>query len=335
MNILILGGTVFLGRALVEDAKRRGHTITLFNRGLTNGGLFPDVEKLYGNRDGDLAALEGRRWDVVIDTCGFVPRVVRQSVNLLARNVGQYVFISSISVYEDASQPGTREEAATQRLDVEVVDESNSAYYGPFKAMCERVVGSSMLGRYLIVRPGLMVGPHDQTDRFSYWPHRIAQGGEVLAPGRPERPVQFIDVRDVASWILNQVEKNQHGVFNVASPDGWATMGSVLQACVDTTQSGAELKWVPEDFLLQNSVGEWIELPLWLSESDPSVAGFLRFDVRRALQTGLKLHPVEDTIRDTLAYVKTWPHDRVWQAGMSRARERDLLNIFLRGFFAY
>jgi len=335
MNILILGGTVFLGRALVEDAKRRGHTVTLYNRGLTNGSLFPDVEKLYGSRDSDLDALQGRQWDAVIDTCGFVPRVVRKSVNLLARNVGQYVFISSISVYEDTSQPGMEEDAPTQQLQVEIVDESNSAYYGPFKAQCEKVVASGMVGRALIVRPGLMVGPHDQTDRFSYWPNRIAQGGEVMAPGRPERPIQFIDVRDVAAWILNQIEHQQHGVFNVASPDGWATMGSLLDTCVKVIQSNAELKWVPEDFLMQNSVGEWIEMPLWLSESDPSIAGFLRFDVRRAHATGLKLRPVEETIRDTLAYVKTWPHDRIWQAGMSRAREKDLLNIFLRGFFAY
>jgi nucleoside-diphosphate-sugar epimerase len=335
MNILILGGTIFLGRALVEEAKRRGHTVTLFNRGLTNGSLFPKVEKLYGYRDSDLDALQGRQWDAVIDTCGFVPRVVRKSVNLLARSVGQYVYISSISVYADTSQPGMKEDAPTVRLETEIVDESNSAYYGPFKAQCEQVVQSGMIGRSLIVRPGLMVGPHDETDRFSYWPFRIAQGGEVMAPGRPERPIQFIDVRDVAAWIITQIENQQNGVFNVASPDGWATMGSVLQACMNVIQSDAELKWVPEDFLMQNSVGEWIEMPLWLAESDPSVAGFLRFDVSRALATGLKLRPVEDTIRDTLNWVKTWPHDRIWQAGMSRARENDLLNIFLRGFFAY
>ena len=335
MNILILGGTVFLGRALVEDAKRRGHTVTLFNRGQTNGSLFQDLEKIYGNRDSDLVELQGRSWDVVIDTSGYVPRVVRKSVNLLARNVGQYVFISSISVYADTSQPGMNEDAQTVQLGAEIVDETNPAYYGPFKAQCEHVVQSGMIGRSLIVRPGLMVGPHDQTDRFSYWPYRIAQGGEVLAPGRPERPIQFIDVRDVAAWILNQVEGEQKGVFNVASPDGWMTMGSLLETCVKVIQSNAELKWVPEDFLMQQSVGEWIEMPLWLTESDPTIAGFLRFDVSRALAAGLKLRPVEDTIRDTLAYVKNWPHDRVWQAGLNHAREKDLLNIFLRGFYAY
>jgi 2'-hydroxyisoflavone reductase len=335
MNILILGGTVFLGRALAEDAQRRGHTVTLFNRGLTNGSLFPELEKLYGNRDGDLAALQGRQWDAVIDTSGYVPRVVRQSVNLLARNVGQYVFISSISVYADTSQPGLKEDASTVQLQAEIVDETNTAYYGPFKAQCEQVVQSGMAGRALIVRPGLMVGPHDETDRFSYWPYRIAQGGEVLAPGRPERPIQFIDVRDTAAWILNQAEGQQNGVFNVVSPDGWMTMGRLLDTCVKVIQSNAELKWVPEDFLMENSVGEWIEMPLWLTESDPTIAGFLRVDVSRALAAGLKLRPIEDTIRDTLAYVKTWPHDRIWQAGLNHAREKDLLNIFLRGFFAY
>ena len=335
MDILILGGTVFLGRALVEEARRRGHSITLFNRGLTNGGLFPELEKLYGNRDGDLSALNGRRWDAVIDTSGYVPRVVRQSVNLLARSVGQYVFISSISVYTDTSQPGMNEDNPLQQMEAEVVDESNSAYYGAFKALCEQVVQSSMLGRSLIVRPGLMVGPHDQTDRFSYWPHRIAQGGEVLAPGRPERPIQFIDVRDAAYWILNQVEHDQNGVFNLTSPDGWATMGSLLEDCVKVTQSDAQLKWVEESFLMQQSVGEWIEMPLWLSESDPAVAGFLRFDVTRAIKTGLKIRPEAETIRDTLKWVNTWTNDRIWQAGMSRAREKDLLKIYLRGYYAY
>lgn len=335
MNILILGGTVFLGRALVEDARRRGHTLTLFNRGQTNGGLFPDVETLYGNRDGALEALQGRRWDAVIDTCGYVPRVVRQSTSLLARSVGQYVFISSISVYADTSQPGMTEDQPTAQLEVEIVDETNSAYYGPFKAQCEQVVQSGLPGRALIVRPGLLVGPHDQTDRFTYWPHRIAQGGEVLAPGRPERPIQFIDVRDLAAWILNQVENQQNGVFNAASPSGWATMGSLLQACIQVTQSNASLKWAPDDFLMQQSVGEWIELPLWLSESDPTIAGFLRFDVSRALARGLTLRPVEETILDTLNWTKTWPNNHAWQAGMNRAREKDLLNVFTRGYFAY
>lgn len=335
MNILILGGTVFLGRAIVEDALQRGHTVTLFNRGRTNGGLFRDVETLYGNRDGDLGALEGRAWDTVIDTSGYVPRVVRQSTSLLARNVGQYVFISSISAYADTSQVGMKEDYPLAKLEAEILDESNSAYYGPFKAQCEQVVQSSMRESALIVRPGLLVGPHDPTDRFTYWPVRIAQGGTVLAPGRPERPIQFIDVRDLASWILNQVEGRQSGVFNVVSPPGWATMGSLLKTCVQVTQSNAQLKWVTEDFLQRYAVGEWVEMPLWVAENDPSVAGLMQIDVSRALATGLKLRPLEDTVRDTLAWAKKWPNNHVWQAGMSRQREEDLISIWTKGFAAY
>jgi 2'-hydroxyisoflavone reductase len=335
MNILILGGKVFLGRALVEEALRRGHTLSLFTRGRTNSGLFLDVENLYGNRDGGLDELEGRHWDAVIDTCGFVPRVVRQSTSLLARSVGQYVYISSMSVYADTSQPGMNEDQPTAKLEAEILDETNTAYYGPFKAQCEKVVQSGLPGRALIVRPGLIVGPNDPTDRFTYWPVRIAQGGDVLAPGRPERPIQFIDVRDLANWILTQIEHQQNGAFNVVSPPGWATMGSLLKACCTVTQSNAQLKWVSEDFLLQNAVGEWIEMPLWLSESDPSIAGFLAFDVRRALATGLTLRPIEDTVRDTLTWARKWPNNHVWQAGMSRQREEDLLTFWTRGYAGY
>ena len=335
MNILILGGTVFLGRALVEEAQRRGHRLTLFNRGRTNADQFLNLEVLYGNRDGDLGALQGRRWDAVIDTSGYVPRVVRQSTSLLARNVGQYVFISSMSVYADTSQPGMNEDQPTAKLEIEIIDESNSAYYGPFKAQCEQVVLNGVPGRSLVVRPGLIVGPHDPTDRFSYWPHRIAQGGDVLAPGRPERLIQFIDVRDLAAWILTQVEGQTNGIFNVASPPGWATMGSLLQACCRVIPSKAQLIWVNEDFLMQHAVGEWVELPLWLSESDPSIAGFMRIDVSRALAKGLTMRPLEETILDTLAWVRTWPNNHVWQAGMSRQREDDLLSTYSRGYATY
>ena len=189
MNLLILGGTVFLGRHLVEAALARGHAVTLFNRGQHNPDLFPEVERLRGDRDGDLQALEGRRWDAVVDTCGYVPRVVRASAEMLAPNVDHYTFISSISVYADTSKPGIDEQAPVGTLDDPTTEEVTGESYGPLKALCEQAAEAAMPGRVLNIRPGLIVGPHDPTDRFTYWVRRVAEGGEVLAPGNPHAPV--------------------------------------------------------------------------------------------------------------------------------------------------
>jgi nucleoside-diphosphate-sugar epimerase len=206
MRLLILGGTAFLGRALVDDALGRGHELTLFNRGKTNPELYPEVERLQGDRDGDLTVLQGKTWDAVIDTSGYVPRVVGQSAELLADAVGHYTFISSISAYADFSQPGADENAAVGKLEDESVEEIDGDTYGPLKVLCEEVVEKRLPGRTLIIRPGLIIGPHDPTDRFTYWPCRVERGGEVLAPGKPEKSVQFIDARDLAAWNLDMVE---------------------------------------------------------------------------------------------------------------------------------
>src|SRR5574337_1126119 len=231
MRLLILGGTVFLGRHLVEVAIARRHEITLFNRGQHNPDLFSHVEKLRGNRDGDLTALQGRRWDVVIDTCGFVPRIVRASTELLADAIDHYVFISSLSVFKDFSVSGMDESAAVSTLADETVEEVNGETYGPLKALCEQAAERVMPGRVLIIRPGLIVGSHDPTDRFAYWPQRVAQGGEVLAPGHPNRAIQMIDVRDLAEWIVQMVETGRSGVYNATGPDYALTMGQLLEAC--------------------------------------------------------------------------------------------------------
>lgn len=214
MKILVLGGTRFLGRHIVEAALAGGHDITLFNRGQNNPDLFPEVEKLRGNRDGDLSALQGRQWDAVIDTCGFVPRIVQASAALLADSVRHYTFISSISVYADFSKPAMNENAPVGTMQDESIEEITAETYGPLKALCERTAEKAMPGRVLHIRPGYIVGPFDPTDRFTYWPRRVATGGEMLAPGRPDSQIQFVDVRDLANWIIRMVETNRTGVFN-------------------------------------------------------------------------------------------------------------------------
>src|ERR1051325_6256679 len=230
MKILILGGTVFLGRHLVEAALARGHEVTLFNRG-NNPHLFPEVEKLRGDRDGGLDVLRGRRWDVVIDTSGFVPRIVRASAELLADTVELYVFISSLSVIADTRVPGADESAPVGTLDDPTIEDATGKAYGPLKALCEQAVEQVMPGRALNIRPGLIVGPHDPTGRFTYWPVRVARGGEVLAPGRPARQIQLVDVRDLAGWIIRLAEAGTSGLFNATGPDKVLTMEELLEEC--------------------------------------------------------------------------------------------------------
>ncbi|MBN1146464.1 MAG: SDR family oxidoreductase [Anaerolineales bacterium] len=328
MHILILGGTVFLGRALVEAALASGHEITLFNRGQSNPDLFPQVEKLSGERDGGLEALEGRRWQAVIDTCGYFPRIVRQSAELLAGAVEHYTFISTLSVYASSRQPGIAEDAEVSKLQDESVEELTGETYGPLKALCEQAVEAALPGRALIVRPGLIVGPHDRSDRFTYWPCRVARGGEVLAPGDPQRALQFIDVRDLAEWILRMIAAGRTGIYNADSPLGRLAMGGLLETCQRLSGSDANFTWVSEDFLLEQGVGAWVELPLWIPKSDPDSAGFFAFDVSKALTAGLSYRPLEETVRATLDWEASRPTGHEWRAGLAPSRERELLNIW-------
>jgi 2'-hydroxyisoflavone reductase len=325
MKLLILGGTVFLGRHLVEAALARGHTVTLFNRGQSNPDLFPEVEKLRGNRDGALTALQGRRWDAVIDTSGYVPRIVRASVELLAESTNHYTFISSISAYADFSTPDFDESAPVGELSDETIEEIDGGAYGPLKALCEQVVEQAMPGRALAVRPGLIVGPYDPTDRFTYWPHRVAQGGNVLAPGRPERPVQFIDARDLAEWALRMVEAGQTGTYHATGPDYSLTMGYLLETCKAVSKSDARFVWVSESCLLQAGAAPWMELPLWVPESDPDMKYFLQANVSKAISAGLTFRPLAETVQDTLAWDATRLADRQWRAGLKPEREQHLL----------
>ena len=343
MQLLILGGTKFLGRHLVEGALARGHEVTLFNRGQLNPELFPEVEKLRGDRDGGLDALKGRRWDAAVDPSGFSPRVVRDSARLLADAVGHYTFVSSQSAYRDTSVPGVAEDYPVVNINDEQLREAEALpqselitapffgeRYGALKALCERAAEGEMPGRVLHVRAGLIVGPHDYSDRFTYWPRRVAEGGEVLAPGNPERQVQFIDARDLAGWILDMAEARKAGTFNAAGPDYKLTMGRLLEACRGATGSDARFVWVDEQFLLDAEVGPWMEVPLWVPEAgDDNVnRHFMEVSVEKAVAAGLKFRPLSETVRDTLEWDLARPADTPRRAGLARERERELLEAW-------
>ena len=317
MKLLVLGGTKFLGRHIVEAALERGADVTIFHRGETNRGLFGDrVEEVLGDRDGGLGALTPGRWDAVVDTSGYFPRVVGASAKLLAERAAHYTFVSSISVYDDFST-GPNEGSPLRRLEDETIEEigDEHQFYGGLKALCERAVEREFPGRALVVRPGLIVGPHDPTDRFTYWAERIARGGEILAPGPPERIVQFVDVRDLASWIVRLAEERRSGVFN-ATNEG-VSMGELL--------AGADVTWVPDEFLVEHGVGEWMELPLWIA--DPEWVGHHHTDVSRAVSAGLRFRPAADTVRDTAEWAAArGPHEP--EAGLAPERERELLEAW-------
>ena len=317
MRLLVLGGPRFLGRALADVALELGHELTFFNRGRTNSQLYPQVERLVGDRGSDLGALRSRSWDVVIDTCGYVPAVVRASAEALAE-CGLYCFVSSISVYADFSRPvdeGSPVAALGDLRADEVTDES----YGPLKALCEDAVRTVFADRALVLRAGLIVGPHDPTGRFSYWPHRIARGGEVLAPAPAQDPTQFVDVRDLATWTLDLCERGGSGTFNAAN-EGVA-WGELLETCGVVTESGANVTWVSDAFLVEHGVGEWMELPLWLTGPENEYAD--RVDVRRALDAGLRFRPLEDTVRAALERAETTE-----AAGLAPEREAALLRMW-------
>ena len=314
MKLLVLGGPRFLGRALADAALGRGHEVTFFNRGRTNPELYPDVEKIVGDRDADLGALRGRSWDAVIDTCGYLPRVVRASAEMLSES-GLYCFVSSISVYADFSAPRD-EESPVGELGELPTDEVTEESYGPLKARCEEAVHEVFGGRALVVRPGLIVGPHDPTGRFTYWPHRVARGGEVLAPAPPERKTQFIDVRDLAEWMVGLCAEDTAGTFN-ATNEGVAWR-DLLESCRQVARSDAEITWVSDEFLVEQGVGEWMELPLWLV--DPAMAAADETIVDRALAVGLRFSLLEDTIRGTLDEAQ--PTEA---AGLTPEREAELL----------
>lgn len=340
LNILILGGTVFLGRYVAEASVKRGHSVTLFNRGLHPADLPFEVETLRGDRRGDLRGLEGRSWDAVVDTCGYVPGVVTASAEKLKGAVDRYVFISSISVYSEWDGSVVNESTPVNRITDEqakaaeeivpegpIIAVNYGAAYGGLKALCEEEVERIMPGRAINARAGLIVGPFDYSDRFTYWPSRIARGGEVLAPGEPSRPKQLIDVGDMAEWIVHILETGETGTYNVTGPDYRLTMNAILEECRSATESDASFTWVSDDFLLDSDVAPWSEMPLWIPQRYERAA-VQAADCARAIAAGLKFRPLRETILDTLAWDLKRPAQSEKRAGLESEKERRLLQAW-------
>jgi len=325
MRILIIGGTRFVGRHIVEAALARRHAVTLFNRGKSNPDLFPQVETILGDREKDLDKLKGRIWDTVVDTSGYLPRLVRLSAESLERSASRYVFISSISVYENFRKIGIDESYPVGKIDDETVEEITGGSYGPLKALCEQAVLDTFGGeRTLIIRPGLIVGPHDPTDRFTYWPVRVTRGGDVLAPQKPEAAIQIIDVRDLSEFIIKLIEENASGVYHATGPDYELTFGRLLEVGKQVSGSEADFKWASVEFLNQHKVEAWSDMPAWVPDDEEGV-GFSRVDVSKAIQAGLQFRPLDETVRDTLEWAKTRPADYEWRAGLTAEREAKVL----------
>ncbi len=334
MKILILGGTRFVGRKIVEAALTRGHSITLFNRGRGDPGLFPKVERLKGDRSSDLDVLQGRSWDVVVDTSGYMPKDVRAAAEALVGSVAQYIYISTASVYKDWTQSmdetaqvhelSDEDLASAERLDVGEFPDGGSygKYYGGLKAECERAVQAVMRDRAMIVRPGAITGPDDYCNRFVYWTDRISQGGQVLCPDRPDAPVRYIDARDLADWVILSAERGTAGVYN-ALGDHSVTFGQYLTACKKVTESDAKLVWVAEEQLLGNDVAPWADMPLWLPGE---YNGFFSTKDAKAMQQGLAYRSVEETVRDSLAWLKESAPRFDEPDGLSLEREAELLS---------
>ena len=330
LKLLILGGTVFLGPHLVESAQARGHEITLFNRGRTNNHLFPELEKFKGDRDpnkGDgLSALEkavagGRKWDAVIDTSAYYPRVVTAAAEALKGAVDHYQFISTLSVFADRSVD-VAEDAPVIELEDPKTERVTGATYGGLKVLCEAAAEAAMPGQVSNVRPGLIVGPLDRSDRFIWWPHRMNRGGEVLAPGKPDAPIQVIDVRDLAQWCIHLIEQQTTGVFNAVGPGSRVTMQEFLHGCKIVLGSDASFTWLPDEFLLEQKVGPYVQMPLWIPRDG---APYGTAQCQKAMAAGLSFRPLGDTIRDTLAWSQTRNSDHKWRGGISAEREAELL----------
>jgi 2'-hydroxyisoflavone reductase len=324
MRILILGGTVFLGRALTDAALDKGHAVTHLHRG-RSGPSDPRVETLIGDRVDDLALIGARDFDAVADTSGYLPQGVRKSAQWLRDKAGAYLFVSSISAYERFDHRGVAEDEPVAAPLDPVPEAMTWDKYGALKAMCEAVVRQTFGERALVVRPGLIVGPHDPTDRFTWWPHRVALGGRIAAPVRPDLAIQYIDVRDLAEWMVALLERGIAGTFNGTGMPGTATMGDLLETARHAAASGARFEWMDAAFLAAHGARHWTKMPLQVSEDDPDMRGFASVSVARALAAGLRYRPLAQTVADTLAWSRTRPVDHSWKAGLSADEEQSLL----------
>jgi 2'-hydroxyisoflavone reductase len=334
MRILILGGTGFTGPYQVRYALSRGHKVTTFNRGKTHPGELPsEVEQLVGDRNGNLDALKSRQWDVVIDNPTTLPVWVRDAAQILKGNVDRYIFTSTISVYQD-SKTGPDEKAPLQSYDgadpyketLESMKANGFKLYGPLKVLSEKEAEKWFPRQTLIIRPGLIVGPRDESDRFTYWPVRIDRGGEVLAPGKPDDSVQYIDGRDLAEWTIRMAENGEAGIYNATGPAKPIGIGRMVDGIKTALKSNATFTWVDEKFLTDQKVQAWSDMPVWAGAED----GVTRTNISRALSKGLNFRPLDETARDTLEWFKSRPQERQshLKAGLRPEREAEVLNAW-------
>ena len=322
MRLLVIGGTHFAGRAVVEDAVARGHVVTVFHRGTEEPEAFPDVEHLHGDRDGNLNVLRGRTWDAALDTCGYVPRVVRTSARMLSHAVGVYGFVSSLSVLPDDAPDSSNEDTPVHRPPFPETEEITNESYGPLKVACEREALEAFPGRCLIVRPGYIVGPHDPTDRFTYWARRAAAGGRMLAPGPPSGALQVVDARDLGAFMLDHREARTDDVFGVVGPRHPLTWGAFLSLACDVGGAGTTLAWV-DRAELEAALGDELDASLPIRDFD--YQDLHRYDGRKAIGAGLSYRPLAETIDDTIAWDRARGAPAPMRAGLAPERERELL----------
>lgn len=342
-TMLILGGTGFLGPHLVESAQRAGYEITLFNRGKSGPDMFPELETLIGDREKkELNALKDRKWDVVIDTWSFGPNVIEDATAILKGNVQHYTFISTISVYSDNSIVNMDESGPLATIPEGEEDIYQWKYYGPLKVLDEQAAEKAFPGKTLVIRPGLIVGPRDRTDRFTYWPVRVERGGEVLCPGNPNDPVQFIDVRDLAKFTIHAIDERLTGPFNATGPNSRMSIAEMVYGCKAVTGGDATFTWVNAEFIKQEGVRAWMDLPVWVPAAG-EMAGFATVNCQKAIKAGLTTRPLADTVEATLEWWNTLSDnarnglapETEWdvresakaprRAGMTAARERAAL----------
>ncbi|WP_026906848.1 NAD-dependent epimerase/dehydratase family protein [Paucisalibacillus globulus] len=340
MKVLILGGTRFLGKALVEEGLKRGHEITLFNRG-TNKEAFSGVEQLIGDRDGDVSQLENRKWDVVMDTCGFAPHQINKIAAVIGTSIEHYTYISSISVYKDWIPFNITEDYHLQSMPPDQLKDvlknvkegriSPYEHYGALKVLCEAEAEKYWPGRVLHIRAGQLVGQFDYTDRLPYWVQRVAEGGNIMVPGSPNRPIQLIDVKDIATWVFDMVKRRKAGTFNVTGPDYELTMEELLNTCKVVTNSNAEFVWVDEQLVLEHQIQPWTEMPLWIPEHFPlegeTEPWKMFISVKKALDAGLSFRRLEETIHDVYQWEKS-RKDSKRKTGISRKKEQEVLDAW-------
>lgn len=324
MKILLIGGTVFVGRHLAAELLAQGHDLTLFNRGKTRRGLFPGAREVFGDRDGGLDVFADEEFDWVVDTCGYVPRVVGDSARFFKDRAKNYLFVSTVSVYPATDKPGLDEEsgvAVIDDTDTEVVD---GRTYGALKALCEHEVLEAFGDRALIPRPGIVMGPEDPTDRFTRWVCRIAEGTEFLAPEARDQPVELIDARDLGKWMALQIGNGNCGVFNVAGAMGELTMGSLVDTCVQAIPGAGQPRWADPEVLENAGLKGSGELPFWLP--DPAYWGLFQVTSAKAVACGMEYRTLSETVVDTLAWAQQRPKDHEWTVGFSAELEAEILS---------